>query len=351
MKAKKWSKIFVILFFAIILLSVISTIVIDPFFHYHKPFGFIKYGLSNERYINDGIIKHFNYDAIITGSSMTQNFKTSEMDKLFDCKSIKIPYSGACYKELNMAIETAVQNNPNIRYVVRCLDTTHLIQNADDMAYGSYPTYLYDDNPFNDISYLLNIETLYASARNVLKTVMGAENESFDTYSSWDASATYGEDAIKKVYIHRPKADEEKELTLEEKNIVKKNIEQNVLQIAKDNPNIEFYLYVSPYSIYKWDIRNSDGELNKILEAEALMVSMLIGQKNIKLYSFNNNYDLITNPDNYKDTVHYSGEINSQILKWMKNGEGLLTIDNYEDYLQQERDFYLNYDYESLFAQ
>lgn len=53
------------------------TIYVDPLFHYHAPLGSLQYPLYDERYMNDGIVRHFDYDAIITGSSMTENFKTS----------------------------------------------------------------------------------------------------------------------------------------------------------------------------------------------------------------------------------------------------------------------------------
>lgn len=42
------------------------TAVVDPFFHYHKPLECLSYPLNNERYQNDGIVKHFDYDAVIT---------------------------------------------------------------------------------------------------------------------------------------------------------------------------------------------------------------------------------------------------------------------------------------------
>ena len=64
---------------------IISVVVyVDPFMHYHKPIiSKFFYSLDNQRSQNDGIIKYFDYDAIITGTSMIENFKTSEFDKLF----------------------------------------------------------------------------------------------------------------------------------------------------------------------------------------------------------------------------------------------------------------------------
>ena len=45
--------------------------------------------------------KHFDYDAIITGTSMTENFLSSEFDSLFGVNSVKTTFSGASYKEIN----------------------------------------------------------------------------------------------------------------------------------------------------------------------------------------------------------------------------------------------------------
>lgn len=86
----------------IVLLCAIGLIIydIDPYIHYHYP-RTEKYAyeltMQNERYQNDGIMKHFEYDAVITGTSMTEQFRTTEVDELFGTKSIKVPYSGAYY--------------------------------------------------------------------------------------------------------------------------------------------------------------------------------------------------------------------------------------------------------------
>ena len=47
------------------------VVTVDPFFHFHKPVSSLSYPLVNERYQNDGIARHFDYDAVITGTSMT----------------------------------------------------------------------------------------------------------------------------------------------------------------------------------------------------------------------------------------------------------------------------------------
>lgn len=79
---------------AITVAMVVTVWVIDPYFHFHKPFPFVSYRLYDERYTNDGISRHFEYDTIITGTSMAQNFKPSELDRIFGVTSVKETFSG-----------------------------------------------------------------------------------------------------------------------------------------------------------------------------------------------------------------------------------------------------------------
>lgn len=54
---------------AAVLIFILSIFAIDPMFHYHAPLKFLSYPLVNERYQNNGIVKHFDYDSVITGTS------------------------------------------------------------------------------------------------------------------------------------------------------------------------------------------------------------------------------------------------------------------------------------------
>lgn len=58
---------------------------------------------------------------------------------------------------------------------------------------------------------------------------------------------------------------------------------------------------------------------------------------------------MVCNPDYYCDDGHYSAEINSRILKWISEGTGLVTKDNYLQKLAVEKDFYSGFDYDSIY--
>lgn len=92
MKNKTWLITFLTITLSMVIIVCSITIYVDPYMHYHKPLtDKFYYNINNQRSQNNGIVKHFEYDAIITGTSMTENFYASEVDRIFECKSIKVP--------------------------------------------------------------------------------------------------------------------------------------------------------------------------------------------------------------------------------------------------------------------
>ena len=351
---KKWGIALLVLTGVCLSLVGAVTAVIDPFFHYHKPLSFLSYPLNNERYQNDGIVRHFDYDAVITGTSMTLNFKTSELDALFGVHSVKVSFPGAMYKEINENLEKAARRNPDLRLIVRGLDSLWLLQDADAVGYeeSSYPTFLYDDFLLNDVYYVLNKDVLLNNTKGVLgQTLSGQGTTSFDDYGNWNQAFSFGRDAVDAVYHRAEKAEVVQEMTQEDREMLRKNLTQNVTELAKAYPEIDFYLFFTPYSIYYWDNLNQTGTLKKQLQAEEEAIKLLLSCDNIYLFAFSDQFDLVCDLDHYKDEIHYSEEINSQILRWMKDQEHLLTRENYQAYCGRVYQFYTTFDYEALFME
>lgn len=326
------------------------TIYIDPLFHFHAPLDRYEYLINIERYQNDGIMRHFEYDSIITGTSMTENFMTSEADSLFQAKFIKVPYSGAPYKEVDQSLRRAYDTGRDIRYVIRCLDYSLLVYDKDYQRDDViYPLYLYDDNLFNDVNYVLNKDILFHQTFGVIVYTRGGnKTTSFDNYANWNDTVTFGAEAVLATYDSGEAVGLPRTLTEEESVMIVENIRQNVLELALNHPETEFFLFFPPYSICYWDTLKANGEVDWRIDAERLAIEELLEASNIRLYSFCNNFDLVCDLNNYKDQAHYGEWVNSWILEWMKNDEWRLTKDNYHDYLEEIRNFYNNYDYGSL---
>ena len=358
MKAKKW----IIGWLALILvgLGTMGAWVyrVDPYMHFHKPdTETYFYSLNNQRSQNSGIVKNFDYTALIAGTSMTENFKASEADRIFDVKSIKVSSSGCSYKEANEYIETGLNYNSSLKTIIRCLDMGMFLDDADRMRtdLGKYPTYLFDDNPFNDVEYLFNRDVIW---NRVYPMTVANDAEdfhpgitSFDDYARWQLRYTFGINTVAPDGVAYAGLGSSTCLTDEEKHTIEHNIGQNVTSIADQYPNVDFYYYFSPYSILWWKEQAETGTINKQLEAEQYIIELILPHNNIHLHSFNNRTDIITDLNNYKDKTHYGEWINSAILKWMHDGKYLLSEDNYLNYLEEEKHFFTNFDYNSLNGQ
>ena len=331
------------------------TAVVDPFFHFHKPLSGLAYPIDSERYQNDGISRHFTYDAVITGTSMTENFKASQFDSLFGTNSIKIPFGGATYKEVDQAVRRAISYNPDIKIVLRSLDGSFLIQDKDAWnETAPRPDYLYDKNPFNDVNYIWNKEVIFGNVKSVFaRTEAGEKTTTFDQYMNWAPEKEWGKEAVLRTYS-RPEERfvRENPLTEEDARMVRENLEQNVIAAARENPEITFYCFFPPYSVAYWDSElAAKGDMGRQIEALRLAASLLLEVDNIRLFAFDDQTQITCNLDNYMDVLHYSEAVGDQLLVWMAAGEHRLTRENMDAYFEKVEAFYRGYDYEGIYTE
>ena len=95
MNSKKWAISLVSVTLIIVAAFGGVTYYLDPLLQYGNERGPLTYRNYTEMYSNPGIAKNYDYNAVLLGSSMVENTDVSELDDLFDCKTIKVPYSGA----------------------------------------------------------------------------------------------------------------------------------------------------------------------------------------------------------------------------------------------------------------
>ncbi|MGL5972804.1 MAG: hypothetical protein ACRCZK_03730, partial [Oscillospiraceae bacterium] len=172
MKNKKFFLLSIFITILMIFFIMLSIFIVDPFFHYHKPINGLSYKLYNGRYQNIGILKNFDYDTVIIGTSLTQNFKNSELDTLFNTNSVKASFPGATYKELNDSLVKGIKYNDKIKNVFRLIDFNAMLRDKDEMIDYNFPTYLYDDNIFNDVNYLLNKQVIFKDLFEIILNTM-----------------------------------------------------------------------------------------------------------------------------------------------------------------------------------
>ena len=80
--------------------------------------------------------------------------------------------------------------------------------------------------------------------------------------------------------------------------------------------------------------------MERQLETEALVVSLLLEAPNVHIYGFADQVEITKNLDNYMDILHYGEWINEEIMNQIYSGEGELTKENYQEYFQKVRELY-----------
>ena len=328
------------------------VIIVDPYFHYHAPLNGVSFELSEERYINDGISRHFDFDGIITGTSMNQNFKTSEAEAYFGGTFVKETYAGASYRELMEALDKSFDRNEKIDKVIWGMDYSGIRRDSTDMTYADIPEFMYDNNPFNDAEYLFNKEIFYKGViRTLLRSLRHAPSTTFDEYSSWQRETGFDHIMLEYNRMRTRQLTEEKLVVFdydEELALAKENIENNVIPVIEGHPDVEFYLFFTPYSIIYWDSLYITHTLDIQIDAEKMAAEKLLEYPNVHLFCFYENAELVNNLSLYNNKEHYNADINSWILKCMSDGEYEITKENLDEHIVNTRNYYCTYDYNAM---
>lgn len=352
---KKWVLVFLAVLMIGLCMAACTVIWIDPLFHYHPPLAdSFFYVLDHERSINDGITRHFQYTGMITGTSMTENFKTSEAEALFGGPFIKVPSFNSGYREINEITERALRRNPDLKLVIRGVDLDFVLVDKDSLRYGEsfFPTYLYDDNPLNDIRYVLNRDILFSWTCGMLADSRRPGYTpgimSFDDYAIWYQLHPFGKEAVCPEGLSNPVPGQAVHLTEEQRMSVLASCRQNLTDLTDRYADVDFYFFIPPYSLAWWAEKVEDGTVYRLIEAERILIEEMLRHPNIRLFSWNDRPDITANLEEYKDRTHYGPKINSLMLAWMRDGTGLIDREHYEAYLERETELYLTFDYASM---
>lgn len=344
---RKWFCSVISIIVVILVMIGLLNIVVDPYFHYHKPWT--KYRLTEERYVNDGIARHFEYDSVISGNSLSENFSTNQFDELFNATSIKVPMSGAMYSELWDLIGRALSYNDGIKNVFLIFDIEDLGVPYDYRRYENLPTYLYDNNLLNDVNYIFNKDVLYhGTTINIANSILGRDSTSMDEYATWERVCNEKMACSFLHYFSSNWSEDSREFSSDDIAMIEENVDKNIVEIIRNNPDVTFFLIMPPSSVARWGVFFQRGELEWRLKSLIYGIPRVLQCSNARLYGFDDAFEITSNLQLYCDDVHYNSDVNRWIIDEVYNNNHRLSMDNYEEYLSKISDYYLSYDYQSL---
>ena len=312
MKRKTWACLcLAALTGALVLLSAL-VIVIDPFQVYRLATRYLPpIDNTTQVYANAGIVRSYDYDSAIVGTSVTENFRPSQMDEVLGGRFIKLCTSaGTAYNHallLDLAFETH-----DMQRVVYGLDVYSMIAGLDQTG-SDVPMYLYDHNPLNDAAYWLNRSVLGSFLPRCLRTWGQTQDDSLrDSMYCWAGRDDYGLVALYNAQFTPPETMQPDDKYV---SAALANPETHILPFVAAHPETQFDFFFPPYSAAEWSTMLSKGTLESMLALRGLCYDALSTYENVTVHDFAAREDWVLDLNNYKDTLHYGQWINDAIVE------------------------------------
>lgn len=343
----KKSSLRALLFTSLVVLFIIGGFnwAIDPMIKYRKNESLsYLFTIGKERFLNFGIAKNFSYKTVVIGTSMTENFLLSDVEKLLNTKAIKVPFSGGTAKEFSILLDFILkqQKAETIIYALdipsyRNMNTSSGFRT--DMPFENY-SFMLKDDLFSEIKYLLNLDTFKWSL-SVLKNTINNEdpNKNYNNAFMWFTKYKFGESEVLKNWNSmdvNPKLKENFKSTDYSFDDLKINFDELLYKHIVNNPKIKFIIFYPPYSYLTWKLADKRGSLDACIKFKEYSLNRLVMQPNVELYDFQQD-EYIYNLNNYKDISHYSEKINHFIIEKIASKENLLTLQNLDSHLARLR--------------
>lgn len=312
----KWIRNTAIITVLLLGFVMLAVFLVDPFFQYRFHDGV--YYLS-DRYVNNGLIKNSDYDSVIMGSSMMQNFDMDLIEKKTGLKCLKLTMGGASMEEMKILYDLVMTQNKADTFII-CFDVPIFLKPEQE---NHIPEYL-RNNRVNWVRYLLSFEAvtrftpvdLLLSLCNkfgVNTPASFSEKTQIKNISAWDNDYEYGADIVFRYFTGDKTIipSENEDYTLPED--VREKADEYIAQWEFPE-NKKFIVFFPPYSALYWDDLDQQGYMNRFLETKQYLISRLETFDNIIIYDFQG-AEFTADLDLYRDLSHYRGTVNDYMTE------------------------------------
>ena len=294
------------------------TFAVDPFEHYRESSSQPLY--NHQSYCISGIAKHYDYNAVVLGTSMIEMMRPSVIDECMNVKSVKLPmrgsYSAQMGWELDYIFRYKEKRGETLDLAMLAVDAYSLVGEVDDS--DELHEHMWNDDPLDDVNYLLNRDVLLVEVPKILRRGK-ASTDKRDSMFAW-TDVTFG---AQSVYASLPGPQPDNGLQPEEFRIERStaNIETHIEKYVKAHPETKFMIYMPPYSIGYWYMTLRNGLIAQQMRSRKLVCEKLLAYENVEIYDFSSRLEWITDFDNYCDYSHHSVALSDAIVRAMAAGE------------------------------
>lgn len=342
-KKKYSSKKYLITFFVSSILFLLGigviSFIVDPFFQFRVNTDG-RY-ILNPRFVNGGLVKHYDYNTVYLGSSMFQNLDMAVVrDNFPGSKPVKLSSGGMNITEM-LYLYSYIKMD-SVKDMVINIDMPLFARMDKSMR---YPRYLYEDKLLNKIKYLYGYETLIhyipADIGITLYFKKGDEipisfkmKTDIDNIGSDRLASTFSEEVVKHQYINNIKG--VSPLILDSMNYrMETRMNETLEKLAIEKyPNIRFTLLLPSYSALYWHNARNSGYYYYFMDFIRYFSKVVEKYPNVKIAFFLDREE-ITDLNNYSDITHFGSQLSDSIALNIYNPKYHLTPQNVENKIQR----------------
>lgn len=329
MSDKNWVKRFVIGSLCVLIAMGALVYFWDPYTYYRIVDGRLKYVAS--AYIDAGIIRNDEYDVAMIGSSVSQNFDVQRFRDQVGGNIVKINTGGISLEQRDLFYQALESAGKTDTYYIEVAISTF---NAEDDLLEDTPSYLYDDNQWNDYRYLYGYETWLRGmpislAYNALAlvnleidTMHNLEN--VDYVGEWYYRKAVGKEVFRSNYrsgsgsISKQNHEGMYERMIE-------NVDRKLTTIIDESNNYVFFF--PPYSAAFWSDAESAGYAEIWYSVKEYIIQKLLEYSNVEIYDFQYTEE-ICDLEHYRDVTHYGKELNDWMIGCFATDMNKVSKDN-----------------------
>ncbi|MBD3919547.1 copper amine oxidase N-terminal domain-containing protein [Paenibacillus sp. PR3] len=294
--------------------AILLSWVIDPLQHYHKSW-YKPFFSSEERYQNAGLARNYDYDTIILGTSMTENFLPSVVGAAMGGHVMKLSLRGSLMPEQYETAKLALSTG-KVKQVLWGIDYFALRQPTDEEV-KDFPSYLYDDNWMNDYSYWFSITPYEELAKGMSKLAIRGAEQNLEMLDNWNHVVQFGRKLVMNDYLNAQQSEYYFGANEDPLSSVQQTFSTYVLSLVQAYPEVKFTFYYPPYSVLRqavWQQTNLVRYENQ-LTMRKWMFEQLQSLPNTRLYDFQAESGWTFDLDQYKDLSHHRESINTAIAE------------------------------------
>ncbi len=319
---RRWAQIVLAALVLGVLFCALTVYLVDPFEQYRESSILPLY--DQESYNNPGIAKNYDYNAVILGTSMVEMSNPSVIDRCFGVNSVKLPMRGSHTAQMGWQLEHVFRakekRGETLDLAILAVDAYSLMGPVDDDE--EIVDYLWNDDLFDDIKYLLNRDVLLVKVPKLLKNAGKPMDTKRDDMYKWTDIVFAAQSVYDSIPVIAQKSLTDPEYRLERST---ENIERHIRAHALAHPETEFKIYMPPYSAGYWYVMGKEGLMGQQFRSRARVCELLLDLPNVEIYDFSSRTEWILDLDEYFDYSHHSSAVSDKVMRAMAAGECRVT--------------------------